>query len=599
MTNNFNVPKNLLDFSQMNPDKKAIVYNEQSITYLEFKDMVISLSNELKQLGIGKNDFVALYMSNSIEMVLSIFSILNCKAIVIPINIDLPLEQLSRILGESNPKMILYNEHAKNAGSLNNYNRITAHCVDYKKIETNHKSENELFSFEPNDLAYCIFTSGSSGLPKGVLLSYEGVLNHIEAKISLLNLTAQVRFCLSFNIGFVASIWQILTPILLGAQLFIYDNDLIKKPYQFLEQIERDEVNVVSMIPHSLYGYCQYIENKHQKLQLLNMQHIILTGEKVDKIVVKSFYEKYNHISLINAYGQSECSDDTFHYIIPQNASLKEIPIGKPIHNISYHILDESFEEVATGEKGELYIGGTCLSQCYLNNDKLTKEKFVIISNATYYRTGDIVKLNENQDVICVGRADNQIKIRGYRVEPEEIEANLNQIKGIEQSIVIALETNEIDKILGAFYTSDINIKPKDISNYLSDKLPSYMIPSVFKRVEIFILNANGKIDRNKVLDCKEIKYIDETEKTSDANTLTDIQKSVFKVIISSLSEKVSDNISLDMDFNSAGIDSITFVTTIVALESEFDFEFDDEMLLITKFPTVKSMVEYVESKVK
>lgn len=313
MTNNFNVPKNLLDFSQMNPDKKAIVYNEQSITYLEFKDMVISLSNELKQLGIGKNDFVALYMSNSIEMVLSIFSILNCKAIVIPINIDLPLEQLSRILGESNPKMILYNEHAKNAGSLNNYNRITAHCVDYKKIETNHKSENELFSFEPNDLAYCIFTSGSSGLPKGVLLSYEGVLNHIEAKISLLNLTAQVRFCLSFNIGFVASIWQILTPILLGAQLFIYDNDLIKKPYQFLEQLERDEVNVVSMIPHSLYGYCQYIENKHQKLQLLNMQHIILTGEKVDKIVVKSFYEKYNHISLINAYGQSECSDDTFH----------------------------------------------------------------------------------------------------------------------------------------------------------------------------------------------------------------------------------------------------------------------------------------------
>ena len=181
MTNNFNVPKNLLDFSQMNPDKKAIVYNEQSITYLEFKDMVISLSNELKQLGIGKNDFVDLYMSNSIEMVLSIFSILNCKAIVIPINIDLPLEQLSRILGESNPKMILYNEHAKNAGSLNNYNRITAHCVDYKKIETNHKSENELFSFEPNDLAYCIFTSGSSGLPKGVLLSYEGVLNHFEA----------------------------------------------------------------------------------------------------------------------------------------------------------------------------------------------------------------------------------------------------------------------------------------------------------------------------------------------------------------------------------------------------------------------------------
>ena len=594
MIKHFDVHETLLDFSQINPEKKAIIYNEQSVTYSEFKDMVISLTNKLKQLGVGKGDFVAVHMSNSIEMVLSIFAILNCNAVVIPINIDLSNKQIFHILTESNSKIILYN---KNTSPQFTHEKAINYLVDYSELTKNNYSENDLIKHSPDDLAYCIFTSGSTGEPKGVLLTYKSIINHVKAKISLLGLTSEFRLCLSFNIGFVASIWQILTPVLLGAQLFIYDNDLIKKPYQFLEQLERNEVNVVSMIPHSLYGYCQYIGGKHQKLPLFNMKHIILTGEKVDNVVVVNFYKNYNHISLINAYGQSECSDDTFHHKISQNDTLDDIPIGKVIQGVSYHILNENLEEVIEGEKGELFIGGICLSRCYLNNDQLTKEKFVTVSDSTFFRTGDIVKLNESQDVICLGRADNQIKIRGHRVEPEEIETYLNQFGGINQSIVIPLETNEIDKILGAYYTSDTDINSKDIVDHLVVKLPAYMIPSAFKRVEKFILNANGKIDRNRILECVEIKADKYLPKISDFNKLTDIQTRAFEIIISNVNDKVSNNISLDMDFNSIGLDSITFIKTIVALESEFDFEFDDEMLLITKFPTIRSMVEYVESK--
>lgn len=352
------------------------------------------------------------------------------------------------------------------------------------------------------------------------------------------------------------------------------------------------------MIPHSLYGYFQYVGDRHQKLALPNMKHVILTGEKVDRIVAERFDKEYDHISLINAYGQSECSDDTFHYKIPRNLIPGDIPIGKPIKNISYQILNENLEEVANEEKGELYIRGVCLSQCYLNNKQLTRDKFVTISDSVFYRTGDIVKKNENEDVICLGRVDNQIKIRGYRVEPEEVESHLNQIEGIKQSVVIALETNEIDKILGAYYISEINIDSKDIVDYLSAKLPPYMIPSVFKRVVKFIENANGKTDRKKVLECAEVESDDALLNVAVSDVLTDVQKRAFEVIIANLSKKVSDNVSLDMDFNSIGLDSITFIKTIVTLECEFDFEFDDEMLLITKFPTVKSMVEYVESKI-
>lgn len=598
MINPSNTQKSLLDFSQMNHDKKAIVCNDQSVSYSELWDMIMSLTEELKRFGIVKGDFIAVHMPNSIDMVISILAILNYNAVVIPINIDLPHEQVSRILTESNPKMILYKDYAR---SEIKHGDISAYCVNYTELNKNNQSEIDLITYDPKDLAYCIFTSGSSGVPKGVLLTYEGIINHIEAKISLLNLTCESRLCLSFNIGFIASIWQILAPILLGAQLFIYDNDFIKKPYQFLERLERDEINVVSMIPHSLYGYFQYIGNKHPKLALPNMKRIILTGEKVDKVVAERFYKEYDHITLINAYGQSECSDDTFHYEIPRNLIAGDIPIGKPIQNVSYHILNENLEEVTDEEKGELYIGGVCLSQCYLNNEQLTREKFVTISDSTFYRTGDIVKQNENKDVVCLGRADNQIKIRGYRVEPEEVEAHLNQMEEIKQSVVIALETNEIDKILGAYYISEINMDSKDITNYLSLKLPSYKIPSVFKRVEKFIENANGKIDRKKILECAELKSNDAISNVSATDELNDIQKRVFEVIIATLSEeveKVSDNVSLDMDFNSIGLDSITFIKTIVALEGEFDFEFDDEKLLITEFPTIKTMVEYVESKV-
>ena len=266
MDNNyFNCQEKLLDFSKKNPEKIAIVYNEQSISYSEFWSMVISLSEELKQLGVEKRDFIALIMSNSIEMVVSLFAILNCNAVVVPINIDLPFEQASRIISESNPKMILYNEHTQYEFI---YKNITSYCVNYKNIVKDKKSVNDLILFNKKDIAYCIFTSGSSGIPKGVLLTYEGILNHIESKVSLLELTCDNNLCLSFNIGFVASIWQLLAPILLGAQLNLYNNTLIKKPYQFFERIEIDRINTVSMIPQSLYSYCHLIENKKQKLSL-------------------------------------------------------------------------------------------------------------------------------------------------------------------------------------------------------------------------------------------------------------------------------------------------------------------------------------------
>ncbi len=584
----------LVNFSDFERTKIAIVYNGMSVSYGNLFDSVNQLSNDLDYFGINKGDIVAIYMSNSVEMVIAIFATMKCGAVVLPINIALPQTQIDHILLESNAQILLCNFQIDNI--KDNYVPILR--VNYASlIERRALQGQTVINCNPKDLAYCIYTSGSSGIPKGVLLTYEGIINHINAKVALLNLTCQSRMCLSFNLGFVASIWQILTPILLGARLYIYDSDLIKKPYQFLEQIEKDKIQVVSMIPHTLYGYLQYIGERHSKLALHELKHVVLTGEKVDISVVRKFYNEYDHISLINAYGQTECSDDTFHYVIPRETGESNIPIGRPIPNILYRILDEDMNEVIGTDKGELYIGGLCLSRGYVNDSNLASKKFFSFSDVVYYRTGDVVKHDENHNVVYLGRTDNQIKIHGHRIEPEGVEEYLNRMDEIQQAIVTVMDVDETDKKLVAFYTSTSNIFPNIIISFLSAELPQYMIPSAYKRVEQFVENSNGKIDRARLGECVIINN-DNTSTVCLSDDLTDKQKKALKIIVEKISGDYQDNISLDLSFDDLALDSITFISMIIALEDELDFEFGDEMLLTTSFPTIKSLLDYVEKKI-
>lgn len=433
-------------------------------------------------------------------------------------------------------------------------------------------------------------------MPKGVLLSYKGILNHAAAKFKLLNISKGSKLCLSFNIGFVASIWQVLVPLLSGATLFIYDNDLIRKPYHFFKQVEKDNIVAVSVSPHTLQAYMEYVKIKRQKISFMKTSYIILTGEKLQSNLVNEFYETHHTATLINAYGQTECSDDTYHYVIPRSFSSPNVPIGTPISNIKGFILNDNLKE---DDIGELYIGGIGVSKAYLHDKDLTSIKFVDLSlfKTPLYRTGDYVRKNADGIIIYIGRIDNQVKIRGHRVELEEIEAAINNFQGISQSIVRMVDLNETGKILETIYIGTQTIDKSALQKFLKKELPDYMIPVKFTQVESFTYTPNGKIDRNN------IDTIDITEAVTNdlklKNEISELQQRAFTTIKTNLDETVFSNITIDTDLSSVGIDSITFIKIIVALESEFNFEFEDEMLLITAFPTIKSMIKYMESKIK
>ncbi len=376
-----------------------------------------------------------------------------------------------------------------------------------------------------------------------------------------------------------------------GLTVVLANEDEQRNPKLMAKLIHDNAVDMIQMTPSRM----QLLLNHDKDLSCLkNVKEIMIGGEPFPLKLLQTLQNKTS-AKIYNMYGPTET---TIWSTVSDLTHKNRIDIGHPIINTEIYILDDNLSILSNGQAGEICIAGKGLAKGYVGRNDLTAEKFICLPqkpDIRVYCTGDVGMYLPDGDLVCLGRTDNQIKIRGHRIELEEIEAHLNQIEGIDQSVVIVLQTNETDKVLEAFYISDSNISSKDIAEHLSAKLPLYMIPSAFKRVERFILNTNGKIDRNRVLECEEIKSDNDMKKTSCSDELTDIQKRAFEVIVSNLSEKVTD-ISLEMDFKSIGLDSITFIKIVVKLEGEFDFEFDDDMLLITKFPTVKSIVEYVES---
>lgn len=580
---NSNIFSSLKTNAEKQPDKIAINYNDDKINYINLYKEVISLSNELINKGVKKGDFVCVNMENSIEMIISILSILSCRAIVVPLSSDLPKERVLKIINDNQPKLILASNYTYD---LKNYTTITTLLVK-RNIYVDYKEIDFLYEGIDEDLAYCIYTSGTTGNPKGVLLTYEGIFNHINSKIEIINLISSYNYCLSFNIGFVASIWQILTPIFLGASLYLYKNDLMKNIYGFISQLSDDRVNVLSMTPSAILAYCNILEKGKKKIDLQHLKYLISTGENLNKKTVDKFFENYDHISIINAYGLSECSDDIFHMKI--SPECKEIAIGSPIKNIKYCILDNNLNIVKNGEHGELYIGGDCLSRGYLNDSINNSKKYVNIINDRFFKTGDIVRENDSKEVFYIGRKDNQVKIRGHRIELEEIENHINLYEKINECVVNLIELKNEQLIIEALYTSNIDISYSEIKEYLEKNLPSYMIPSKFTRVETFMHNENGKIDRTKTTPSIQNEAFENTN---------ELREDIFKTIIDNLDLEEFTNITINTDLSNVGIDSLSYAQIAAELEEKYDIELDGDFFLINLYPTIDALIDYIELKI-
>ncbi len=525
---------------------------------------------------------IGLILDRNISLISAMYNCFNKHISYVPIDPNFPQARIDQILSDAEVNTVL--THTKYS------NKVKVENVIY--VDANESVDFDVTIAE-NNIAYILYTSGSTGTPKGVKVTREGLFNFIEGISEVLDFSPRKRIaCLttvSFDIFFLESIMALYK----GLTVILANENEQRNPKLMAALIQDSDVDMIQMTPSRM----QLLLNHDKELLCLkNIKEIMIGGEPFPLGLLRTLQKKTT-AKIYNMYGPTET---TIWSSVSDLTNKDRIDIGRPIKNTEIYIVDENLSILSDGQSGEICIAGKGLAKGYVGRSDLTVEKFICLPqdpDVRVYRTGDRGRYLPNGDLEYLGRTDNQVKIRGHRIELEEVESHLNQIDGINQSVVIALKISETDKILEAFYTSDDNIEANDITAYLSLKLPDYMIPVIFKRVESFVQTANGKIDRKRVLECVEINVDASVANHSATSELNNTQKKVLEVILSVLDSKI-DDITLETEFSGAGVDSITFITVVVALEDEFNFEFDDEMLLITAFPTIKSVIEYVESKI-
>ena len=388
--------------------------------------------------------------------------------------------------------------------------------------------------------------------------------------------------------------------LLNGATLYPYDLRLLKNIKSFSSWIKKESITIYHSTPTV---YRCLIDDLSNCDFVKSVRVVVLGGE----VVTRNDFEAYkkffsDNCLFINGLGPTE-STVTLQYIIDKHAIVESnsVPVGFPVKDTQVYVIDEDGKKVAPLEIGEIVYQSDYLALGYWKLDKKTQDVFRIDlkTGKRVYRSGDLGCVLQDGSIEYKGRRDSQVKIHGYRIELEEIESHINQYDGIKQTVVIVSESNEKDKTLIAYYVSDENIDVEKISHFLSTKIPTYMVPTIFKRVDKFIQTPNGKTDRKRMLECVEIKP-DKGDLVNEAHRdMTDFQKMIYEVIVSDLADNIAPQISIDVDLNSIGLDSISFVKIVVDLETRFDFEFEDEKLSLSEFPTIKTLIDYVASMTK
>lgn len=482
------------------PDRVAVVEHKTSeqLTYSELNASAEYLAHHLTEYGLRAGEFVGVLLDRSIELLVAHLAILKAGAISLPLNTDYPRERIRYMLRDTDARFVL----TSNRVSVRNHVHQHIDLVDVSHFKANHHKETS-YQMPPRkfeDIAFIIYTSGSRARPKGVLLKHIGLVNQIYHRLRLLGISENSTTCLSLSTGFVTLPLQLFAPLFVGARLIIYDDVTVQNPYSLFQQVERDTIDTIEVTVSSLSLYLELVDQQpERRLRLPNLRSVMIAGEKLRPDIVRHFFQTYDGIQLINAYGQTECSGMTLSTKVPFNPETQMVDEGLPSQNNKVFILNRYRQPSPIGIAGEVHISGYGVSAGYNKKPELTRAAFLghfLENEGILYRTGDIGRWLPDGRVQIIGRVDDQVKIRGSLVEPSEIEYYLRKHSAIRNCAVVSAMNHNQDLVLVAYYTSSQKVEPARLRLHLERFLPHYMIPSYFVKLGDLPLNPNGKIDK-------------------------------------------------------------------------------------------------------
>lgn len=485
---NTNVRKSIIDqFEDIvaaHNDSLALVSYDKSLTYGELNSNANKLARYLKKnYGINEEDIVAVQMEAEDTFIISLLAILKCGAGYLPLDKNTPSERSNQIIKDSKPVLILVDELQGDEHTVF-VNHYLLHELEFSTSN---------FDIKPqvNHLAYIMYTSGSTGYPKGVMAEH-GCVTRLVNETNYISLDKNSRLLKTGSVAFDASIFEIWGMLLNAGILYLLSIDDSLNNHIFKEKCNLEFINTM-WLTSSLFN--QIVDE--EPVTFKSVENLIVGGEKLSPNHINKLKDLYDNINIINGYGPTENTTFSISHLI-NDKYMYDIPLGSPISYTQCFVVDKDGNDLHLGAVGEICLGGEGLARGYLNNPELTHEKFIRHpqNNQRVYKTGDFGKWNDQGLMEFKGRRDNQVKIRGYRIETGEIEYKIRELRGITDAFVKVHTEKSGYKNLIAFVVSNEEIvNPKSIKNYLSQHLPDYMVPVHIILLDKFPLTKNGKLD--------------------------------------------------------------------------------------------------------
>jgi amino acid adenylation domain-containing protein len=490
------------------PEAAAVSVGEARFSYRDLARRGSAIAHRLGREGVGPEIVVALLAERDVHLLSAIIGVQRVGGAFLCLEPTLPAARLAKTAQSSGAPLLLVGP-----GCAAALEKVLAQMPPHARprvlmledlIESRPSRPGRAARPAPSSLAYLIYTSGSTGVPKGVMIEQRGLLNHLASLISELKLSAADVIAQTAPQSFVISVWQFLAGLMVGARIHICADDVVKDPALLAQEISREGVTVLQIVPSLLREILERASNESAFGAFGRLRLLISTGEPLPADLCHAWFRHFPNVPMINAYGSSECSDDVaLHRLTAAPLESASVPIGRPIPNTSLYVLDPHSQPVPIGLVGELCVGGAGVGRGYLNDpeqtqQKFSRDRFSSRREARLYRTGDLARWRADGALECLGRIDQQVKIRGYRIELKEIEHVLLEYPDVQAAIVLPSDEIGSETRLVAYLAAVAGRlpKPDDLREFLKARLPGYMIPAKFLFVERMPVNTHGKVDR-------------------------------------------------------------------------------------------------------
>lgn len=478
------------------PEAVAVVFQDVQLTYGQLNARANQLAYQLRRFGVGPDSLVGICVERSPEMVVGLLAILKAGGAYVPLDPSYPSERLAFMLKDANVFVLLTQSSLIDRLPPHNGPRL---CLDsdWDLIEKA-PAENLSSGVTPENLAYIIYTSGSTGKPKGAMIRHRGLVNYLSWCTDAYAVAGGCGAPVHSSISFDLTVTSLFAPLMVGRSVFLLTDGIEALAKALLE---RDNYSLVKITPAHLRALAELMPPSEISRRV---RFLIIGGEALHFDGLSFWRQHAPETRLINEYGPTETVVGCCVYEIGAGDALSgPVPIGRPIANTQLYVLDETLQPVPAGQSGELYIGGDGVGSGYLNREALTEERFILdpfseMERARLYRTGDLARFLPDGNLEYLGRVDDQIKIKGFRIELGEIETVLKQHAAVLDCAVVTCEEPCGEKRLAAFFVSieDMAAETDSLKGFLRTKLPDYMVPATFVRLDELPLTTNGKVDR-------------------------------------------------------------------------------------------------------